>query len=93
MNDILTSYLNWPKSAGGMQSWPMTLDKLLTSAAANHQNAKVVSRHVDGSTHRTRYANTLHLAQRFSSALKSFGICQGDRVGTLLWNNDVHLAS
>ncbi|HEY3798142.1 MAG TPA: AMP-binding protein, partial [Caulobacteraceae bacterium] len=76
---------------GLMQSWPLTLDKLLDHAANWHPHREIVSRSVEGPIVRTTYAEVRQRAKRISNALKGLGVRQGDRVATLAWNSARHI--
>jgi len=52
---------------------------------------KVVSRRPDGSIHRSTVGRCAERARRLGAALAELGIREGDRVGTLLWNQPEHL--
>src|SRR5689334_23986185 len=76
---------------GLMQSWPLTVDRILDHAKAWHGDREVVSRSVEGPIVRTTYAQIHERAKRISSALKGLGIQNGDRVATLAWNTGRHI--
>jgi fatty-acyl-CoA synthase len=76
---------------GGMQHWPLTVDKILDHARSWHGDREVVSRSVEGPVVRTTYAHVHERAKRLSNALKGLGIQQGERVATLAWNTSRHL--
>jgi len=74
-----------------MQSWPLTVDKILDHAAHWHPRREVVGRSVEGPIVRTTYGEIHGRAKRLSSALKELGIKQGDRVATIAWNTPRHM--
>jgi fatty-acyl-CoA synthase len=76
---------------GLMQSDPINLISILVHAARWHGDIEVVTNTVEGGFHRQTYADTLNRVTRLASSLKSYGIQQGDRVGTLGWNTYRHL--
>ena len=76
---------------GLMQDWPLTVDRLLVHAARVHPEREIVTRRVDGSLHRTSYADIHRRAGRVSGALAAMGILRGDRVATLAWNSERHM--
>ena len=76
---------------GLMQSWPLTVDKLIEHGARWHGRREVVSRDAHGVVHRTDYRVIHERAMRLSHALLSVGIRPGDRVGTLGHNSAQHL--
>lgn len=77
--------------SGGMQAWPLTVDKILDHAAQWHGDVEIVSRSVEGPILRTTYAEVHARAKRVSNALESLGVTSGDRVATLAWNTARHL--
>jgi len=76
---------------GLMQGDPINLSSILVHAARWHGEQEVVSNTVEGGIHRQTYADTLSRVTRLASSLASYGIQQGDRVGTLGWNTYRHL--
>ena len=76
---------------GQMQEQPLLVSGLLRHAARHHAGAEVVSRQLDGSTHRLTYAALEHRCRLLASALEALGVGPGDRVGTLAWNGFRHL--
>ncbi|MGH6986387.1 MAG: long-chain-fatty-acid--CoA ligase [Caulobacteraceae bacterium] len=76
---------------GLMQSWPLTVDKILDHAASAHGAREVVTRSLEGPIVRTTYAAIHDRAKRLSSALLGFGVRSGDRVATLAWNSARHM--
>jgi acyl-CoA synthetase (AMP-forming)/AMP-acid ligase II len=80
-----------PMTDGGMQSWPLTLDKFLRHAARWHARAEVVTGREDGRIDRIGYAGLLERSLKVSAVLASLGIGRGDRVATLAWNTQAHV--
>jgi fatty-acyl-CoA synthase len=76
---------------GLMQTWPLTVDKILDHAKAWHTDREIVSRSVEGPIVRTTYGEVHGRAKRLSNALKALGIKKGDRVATLAWNTARHM--
>jgi acyl-CoA synthetase (AMP-forming)/AMP-acid ligase II len=74
-----------------MQPYALTVDKFLEHAAKWHGQAEVVSA-VGPEIRRTTYAGLRERAARLSGALLDRGLRLGDRVGTLAWNTEDHLA-
>ncbi len=70
---------------------PLTLTALLERAGKLFPEVEIVSRHPDGSIHRTCYRELHRRARALASALQAAGLRQGDRVATLMWNHSVHL--
>jgi fatty-acyl-CoA synthase len=76
---------------GLMQDWPLTVDRILTHAAAWHGGREIVTRSVEGPIVRTTYAELQDRARRLTNALIWLGIEPGDRVATLAWNTARHM--
>ena len=76
---------------GLMQDWPLTLDKVLDYAKAQHGRREIVTRTVEGQIARTTYERIWGRAKQVSAALTEGGVKLGDRVGTLAWNTARHL--
>ena len=76
---------------GMMMDVPLTLTSVLRHAASVHGPVEVISRNLDGTEHRTSYAEVWQRSQSLAQALQTFGLAAGDRVGTLAWNNVRHL--
>ena len=78
---------------GSMQAYPLTLDKILDHAARWYPDAEVVTARADDGVERTDYAALRERSLRVSSLLAGFGIGVGDRVATLAWNSEAHVAA
>ncbi len=76
---------------GLMMDWPLLISSLIDYASEYHGDREIVSRMIDRSVHRTNYRQIRIRALRLANALTKFGIQQGDRVGTLAWNNYRHV--
>ena len=76
---------------GMMQSWPLTVDRILDYAAERHGPREVVTRSLEGPIVRTSYEEVRRRAKRVSNALLAMGVRPGDRVATLAWNTWRHL--
>ena len=76
---------------GLMQDWPLRLHRLIDHAAIQHGDREVVSRSIEGTVHRTTYAQLRLRALRVAKRLVADGIGHGDRVGTLAWNTWRHM--
>ena len=77
---------------GLMQDRPLLISSLIEHAATFHPHAEIVSRLPEGTVHRTDWQGVCLRSRQVANALKTLGIQQGDRVGTLAWNSYRHLA-
>jgi fatty-acyl-CoA synthase len=69
----------------------LTLIPLLERARKLFSKVEVVSRSPDHRLHRSTYGDFYRRARALSAGLQRCGIRRGDRVATLMWNNDTHL--
>jgi acyl-CoA synthetase (AMP-forming)/AMP-acid ligase II len=76
---------------GLMQQQPLMISSIITHAARHHADTDIVSRGMDGTIHRTTYAEVERRARRLARALLAAGVSHGDRVATLAWNSYRHL--
>jgi acyl-CoA synthetase (AMP-forming)/AMP-acid ligase II len=76
---------------GSIQSFPLTLDKIVDHAAKWHPEAQVVTARGDDDTARITYADLRDRARKVSSVLQGFGVTAGQRVATLAWNTQAHV--
>lgn len=74
-----------------MQSYPLTIEKFLDHAAKWWGTREVVSATGRHTATRITYADLCQRSNRLSGALRSLGLMEGDRVGTLAWNTQHHL--
>ncbi|MBI1199289.1 MAG: long-chain-fatty-acid--CoA ligase [Phenylobacterium sp.] len=74
-----------------MQSYALTIDKLLDHAAKWSGDREVVSADAGEATGRVGYAELRARSNRMSGALQTLGMGPGDRIGTLAWNTQHHL--
>jgi len=80
-----------PVIDGAMQSYPLTLEKLLEHAAAWHPEALVATAREHGHVDRIGYADLCRRSRRVSAVLDGMGVRPGDYVATLAWNTQAHL--
>jgi fatty-acyl-CoA synthase len=78
---------------GIMQDWPLTVNKILEHANMQHGKREIITRRVEGHIVRTTYADLFNASKQVSNALKDINIGMGDRVATLGWNSERHMAS
>jgi fatty-acyl-CoA synthase len=74
-----------------MMSSPLLLTGILERAAKIFPNVEIVCARADGSRQRSNYAEIHRRAKQLSAALLQAGIRNGDRVATLMWNQQEHL--
>ena len=75
---------------GLMQDQPLLISNIIRHAARHHAGAEVVSKTVEGATHRTTYGELEPRSGQLAGALARLGIKPGDRVATLAWNGFRH---
>jgi fatty-acyl-CoA synthase len=76
---------------GLMMERPLLISSLLRHAELNHAEREVVSRRVEGDTHRYTFRDLAARSRRMANALATLGVGPGDRVATLAWNGYRHL--
>ena len=77
---------------GLMQDRPLLISSLIEHAATFHGDVEIVSRRPEGGIHRTCWRRVRNQSRQVAGMLCQMGIRQGDRIGTLAWNTDRHLA-
>ena len=77
---------------GLMQEHPLLVSSILAHAAKHHRGAKIVAATPDGARERTDWPGIEHAAKRIAQALARRGVQQGERIATLGWNCQHHLA-
>jgi acyl-CoA synthetase (AMP-forming)/AMP-acid ligase II len=75
---------------GLMSERPLLVSSLIEHAARYHGDVEIVSRLVDGTTHRYGYAEAARRSKQLANTLLRLGIRPGDRIGTLAWNTNRH---
>ncbi|HIV73302.1 MAG TPA: fatty-acid--CoA ligase [Candidatus Aquabacterium excrementipullorum] len=76
---------------GQMMHMPLSISSLLTHAKRHNGDVEIVSRRVEGDTHRTTWTDIDLRARKLAQALARLGLTAGDRVGTLAWNGYRHV--
>ncbi len=74
-----------------MMQMPLLISSLIEHADRHHGDAEIVSRRVEGDTHRATYTELHRRARQMSNALGEIGIARDDRVATLAWNGHRHM--
>ena len=69
----------------------LLVSTLIDYAGRNHGTTEIVSTDSSGNTSRSNWSLIAERSHRLSSALTSEGVKQGDRVGTIAWNDYRHL--
>lgn len=77
---------------GLMQDRPLLISSLIEHAATFHGQTEIVSRLPEGPVRRTTWGAVRDRSKQVANALAELGIAAGDRVATLAWNSDRHLA-
>jgi len=76
---------------GLMMDTPLLVTEIMRHADKNHPKGEVVSVTMDTPRHRCTYADVFRRARQLANALRAAGVREGDRVGTLAWNDYRHL--
>ncbi len=76
---------------GLMMQQPLLISSLLVHAERHHGEQEVVSRRVEGDLHRQSFRELAARSRRMANALKTLGVAEGERVGTLAWNGHRHM--
>ena len=74
-----------------MMQMPLLISSLIEHADRHHGDAEIVSRRVEGDTHRATYTELHRRARQMANALGEIGIARDDRVATLAWNGHRHM--
>lgn len=75
---------------GLMMDVPLLIISLIAHAARWHSDTEVVTRTVEGPIHRYTYGEAYRRIGRLANALRTLGVQEDDRVGTLAWNTYRH---
>lgn len=76
---------------GSMMKQQLVISDLIRHAAKYHADTEIVSRETTGGLNTTTWSAIEHDARRLAAALGKLGLKQGDRIGTIAWNNHRHL--
>lgn len=68
------------------------ISSLIDYAAAFHGDTEIVSRLPEGHVRRSSWRQVGEASKQVANALTELGVQQGDRIATLAWNSDRHLA-
>jgi acyl-CoA synthetase (AMP-forming)/AMP-acid ligase II len=75
---------------GLMMNSPLLITAIMRFAQLNHASREIVSVTSDNPRHRYTYAEAFVRVAQLANALHDLGMQQGDRVGTLAWNDHRH---
>ena len=76
---------------GSMQDLPLSISSLIEFAARHHHDTEIVSRRVEGDTHRYTYREAAVRSRKVAAAVERLGLAFSDRFATLAWNGYRHL--
>jgi fatty-acyl-CoA synthase len=76
---------------GLMQQQNLLISSLIDFAEKHHGDVEIVSRRVEGDTHRTTWGGIAQRSRQVAHGLDQLGLGFGDRVATLAWNGYRHL--
>jgi fatty-acyl-CoA synthase len=74
-----------------MMDYQLNVPAILRRADELYRDREIVSRLPDKSWHRYTYGDFASRAKKLAVALRTLGLEEGDRVGTLMWNHHEHL--
>lgn len=69
---------------------PLLISGIMDFAAEYHGEQEIVTRTLEGSTHRYTYSDACHRAKQLANVLHRLDVRRGDRLGTLAWNTYHH---
>jgi hypothetical protein len=82
-----------PRTCHGLiMDKPLMIASIIRHAARYHTHTEIVARTIEGGLFRYTYGEAHARICQVANALKQLGVQPGDRVGTLAWNSDRHLA-
>ena len=76
---------------GLMMDTPLLVTEIMRHAERNNPKGEVVSVTADAPRHRCTYADVIRRTHQLANALRAAGVREGDRIGTLAWNDYRHL--
>lgn len=75
---------------GLMMNMPLTINSIMDFADKVHWDSEIVSVTADQPLHRYTYRDSFRRVRKLANALKAVGMAEGDRIGTLAWNDYRH---
>lgn len=76
---------------GNMMQRPLQIIDLLKFGAQRHGQQEIVTRRIEGDTHRYTYRDCWQRANQLAHVLDSLGVEAGERVASLAWNTYRHM--
>lgn len=76
---------------GSIQTFSLTLDKILDHAAKWHCDTEIATAREGQDNARVTYAELRDRARKVSAVLAGYGVAAGQRVATLAWNTQAHM--
>ncbi|MEM9333473.1 MAG: AMP-binding protein, partial [Pseudomonadota bacterium] len=76
---------------GLMMDRPLLVSAIADHASKFHGDREIVSVTADNPLHRYTIRDAVSRAKQLANALEGLGLNQGDRVGTIAWNDHRHL--
>ncbi len=77
-------------STAYMMCQELMISDLLEYAAHVYGRKEIITRRLEGDTHRYSYKEALQRSKKLANALTNLGVKIGDRVGTMAWNTYRH---
>ena len=76
--------------SGLMMNRPLLVTDIMAHADRVHGDSEIVSVTADNPLYRATYADTFRRVRQLANALAAAGVAEGDRIGTLAWNDHRH---
>ncbi len=76
---------------GLMQDQPLLISSLIDFAERHHGDGEIISRRVEGDTHRSNWRDVATRSRQVANAVEAEHVDFGERVATLAWNGYRHL--
>ena len=76
---------------GMMMDRPLMISQIIEHAARNYPDQEIVSGAVEGGVHRYTYPEAARRSRQLANALRTLGVGEEDRIGTVAWNTYRHL--
>ncbi|MGI9520705.1 MAG: long-chain fatty acid--CoA ligase [Hyphomicrobiaceae bacterium] len=73
-----------------MQDQPLTISSLLRHAAQYHMQSGICAMDAESNLQHWSYGELLGRTSQLANALRQLGIAEGDRIGTIAWNDHRH---